>query len=314
MKINFPALFQTPLHTYKFFFIFGNDPLVFERAISFIQKKFISSLEVKTETDFLRGSISQPSLFNDSSRASLIFVPHVTDKVISQVNSLHDGIFIFTSEKARSTSKLVTYFKESRQGLAIAAYASPLISLEFEMMVEELNLPESFKNQLFTTYQNDYRGLLSTLQKIKLFGSLSEEYWEAFLTPQLFSEDFSSLSAPFLLRDLSRATETLSFLSSSDLISFLRTLIRSFLTLLDLLPYQNNPSSLPWQKITPPVFFKDQPLFQSALLQWKVGEVPSFLETLLYLEHRIKIGGFSLPQVTQALLKQMERTEKKCFT
>ena len=134
-----------------------------------MQKTFSCPLEVKTETDLLRSSASQASLFNEGPGASLTLVSQVTDKVI---NHLSEGIFIFTSTKARATSKLVTHFTSAPRSLAIAAYASPLTTPEFESMIGGMILDDTFKGELLKAYQNDYIGLLGELQKIKLFGEV----------------------------------------------------------------------------------------------------------------------------------------------
>lgn len=308
-KINFPALFQTPLHKFKHFFIFGNDTTVFERSVSFVQKTLSLPLHVKGESDLLTSSTSQLSLFKEESGSPMTLVPNVTDKVIHHLDHLPEGIFIFTSEKARATSKLVTHFTHSPQSLAIAAYASPLTTSEFEFIVGEINLPESFQGLLFKTYQNDYMGLLCALQKIKLFGEVSEAHYSSFLESQASVEDFTPLRDAFLLKNAKKTAEVFSDLTSADLIAFLRTLTRSFLILFELIPYKNSPKTIPWQKVTPPIFFKDYPLFESALSRWKGEEIQSVLETLLFLEHKVKYAAFMLPQVTQSLLKKIVSRE-----
>ncbi len=308
-KINFPSLFQTPLHKFNHFFIFGNDTAVFERAISFIQKKVSSPLAIKTEADLLNSSSSSLSLFKEDSESSLTLVPNVTDKLLPRLEHLQEGIFIFTSEKARAASKLVTHFTTTPQSLAIGAYASPITTSEFEFIAGETHLPDSFKGALFKTYQNDYMGLLCALQKIKLFGEVPEAHYTSFLEGQSSLNDVTPLRNAFLLRDLNKTTEFFSLLTSSDLIIFLRGLTRSFLTLFDLLPYKNAPKTIPWQKLTPPIFFKDVPLFESALLRWKKEEIQSLLETFLFLEHKVKYAAFTLPQVSQTLLAKIVSRE-----
>lgn len=303
MKINFPSLFQTSLEKYTYFFIFGNDGSVFERALLFLQKKFSSSLRIKTEADLLNSSFSQVSLFEEASQPFLTFVPHVTDKIITHIDSLQGGHFIFTSEKARAHSKLVTYFSTAPQSLAIAAYASPLLPVEFDFLTQGMALSEVFKKQLFKAYQNDYSGLLSALQKIKLFQDVPESYYELFLKESLSSEDMISFRNSFLLKNLKKAIEAVSCLSSSTLISHLRALTGAFLTLFELSSYRDSSRPLVWQKITSPVFFKDQPLFESALSRWKAEEIRSFLEVLLSLEYHVKQSAWTLPQVSQSLLK-----------
>jgi len=308
-KINFPSLFQTPLNKFNHFFIFGNDAAVFERAISFLQKQFSLPLHIKGETELLNSSSSQLSLFKEDPALSLTLVPHITDKIIHHLDQFREGVFIFTSEKARATSKLVTHFTSASQSLAIAAYASPLTTSEFEFMVGEINLPESFKRFLLKTYQDDYMGLLSSLQKIKLFGEVPEAHYGSFLEDQSSLEGFTPLREAIFLREPKKITEFFSLLTSADLIIFLRGLSRSFLTLFELIPYKNAQQKIPWQQVTPPVFFKDYPLFESALLRWKGEEIQSFLETLLVLEHKIKYASLTLPQVSQSLLTKIVSRE-----
>src|SRR3990167_8731244 len=96
-KINFSSLFQTSLHPYKYFFIFGNEPSLFERTLFFLQKKMGASLEVKTEADLLGPFSSQLSIFGDADRLPLIYVPHVTDKILTFLTTSPTGHFIFSS-------------------------------------------------------------------------------------------------------------------------------------------------------------------------------------------------------------------------
>ncbi|MBS0271354.1 MAG: hypothetical protein JSR85_01755 [Proteobacteria bacterium] len=303
MKINFPALFKTPLHKYTFFFIFGNDETVFERTISFIQKQFSSRFEIRTEDDLATNAPKAPSLFDERTSSSLTFVPHVTDKLLKIVDQLKKGHFIFTSEKARSQSKLVTYFSQSSTSLAIAAYASPLTTSEFEFLVEEVNLPTSFKMLLFKAYQNDYMGLITTLEKIKLYGEVPADQFECFLEASLPSDELTPLIHGFLIRNVENTIRAFSSTNPSDLIPFLRTLSRSFQILFELMPFKRSPKSISWHGLSSPVFFKDQPLYETALSKWQPEEVLFFLETLLMLEREVKFSGFSLPQVQAELVQ-----------
>ncbi len=301
MKISFPSLFSAPIQKYRFFFLFGNEETVFERAISFLQKKLLSSLQIKAEVDLLNHTSLSPSLFEAEENPSLTLVPHVTDKLLHHVDQLTRGVFIFTSQKARAQSKLVTYFTESPVSLAIGAYATPLLPSEFEFLIGDLNLPAHFKSLLFKTFQNDYMGLLSTLEKVKLFKDIPENQYEAFLG-SFAPDDFMPLLQAFLLKDIKKGTEASSFITSTDIIPFLRSLTRAFQTLFELMPFKNSPKSIPWQKLTPPVFFKEQPLYEMALSRWNFMEIRNFLEGLLELERKVKLSASSLPHIHHELL------------
>jgi DNA polymerase III delta subunit len=301
MKINFSSLFQTPVEKYNFFFIYGNDKIVFERAISFLQKRFSCPLTLKTEEDLLKKTSSQPSLFDDKGASSLTLVSPITDKSLKCLDDLKDGVYIFTSEKARAQSKLVSYFSDSRTSLAIAAYASPITTSEFEFLAQGMDMPASFKGLLFKAYQNDYMGLLTTLEKIKLYGDVPEAEYASFLTASS-SDELTPLLHAFLLKDKKKAVETFSYVNASEAISFLRSLTRTFQTLFDLMPFQRTPKSIVWMKLSPPVFFKDQPLYEAALSRWQMGDVQRFLETLLNLERQVKFSAAPFSSVRQMLL------------
>ena len=303
MKINFPSLFQTPIHKYNVFFIFGNDLSVFERTISFLQKKRSLPLCFKTEEDLLTHSFSQPSLFTDQAESSLTLVSPVTDKCLNAIDQLKKGVFILTSEKARTQSKLVKYFTQSSTSLAIAAYACPLMTSEFEFLVGETNLPLSFKGLLFKAYQNDYMGLLTALEKIKLHGDVTEAHYTSFLDTPAFFDEFALLNHAFLSKDEVKITQALSCITPTNLIPFFRSLIRCFQTLFELMPFKRSPKTISWQSLTPPIFFKDQPFFEAALSRWHFEEVHSFLETLLTLEERVKFLAYAPPQIAQTLLQ-----------
>lgn len=302
MKINFPALFRTPLQKYNFFFIFGNDVSVFERALSFLKKQLACPVQLKTEEDVFTHMQMPLSLFEEQASPSLTFVPHVTDKLLKGIDGLKEGPFIFTSEKARAGSKLVTYFSQSPTSLAITAYASPLTTFEFEFLAEGLNLTASFKARLFKTYENDYKGLLTALEKIKLYGDVSPDQFDQFLSTSNSTDELVPLIHSCLLKNLEKATTSFSALGSADLIPLLRTLSRSFQILFELMPFKKSPKTILWQGLSVPVFFKDQPLYEAALAKWCTEDIHSFLETVLTLEQQVKFSTLPLSSFKQKLL------------
>lgn len=306
MKIDFSSLFNIHVKKYKFFFIFGNDITVFERALFFLQKKLSLIPQELSEAELITSDFSQPSLFDDHSKESLYLVPNVSEKILTKLGDLKKGIYICTSLKARAQSKLVTHFSQSTNALTIAAYASPITTSEFEFLVEEMMLPVSFKANLFKCYQNDYMGLLSTLDKIRLYGDITEAQKDFFLQPHTSSDELSPLIQAILLRDLKKATESSSLLLSTDLIPFFRTLMRSFLVLLDLMPFKEAPKNIPWYSLKSSVFFKDQPVYETALSRWKPHEIHYFLEKLLNLELNVKYRFFSYSSVIPILFLEVK--------
>lgn len=301
MKINFPTLFQTPIEKYQFFFIYGNDAEVFERTLSYIQKKLGTTLTHRSEEDIQKCPKAEMTLFEENS-SQLTFVPHVTDKVLECLEFLKGEIVVFSSEKARAHSKLVTFFSDSPVSLAIAAYAAPLSSSEFELLVEGTPLPLSFKANLFKAYQNDYRGLLSAVDKIRLYGELQEEDFPLFIEQALLSDDVTQVIHAFLLKNLKEALRSFSRINPTELIPLLRGLGRSFQTLYNLLVLKGASSSIPWMKVTPPVFFKEQPLYERALRVWKTKEIAQLFETLLILEKQVKFSNIGATLLQRRLL------------
>ncbi|MBX9786059.1 MAG: hypothetical protein K2Y08_01855 [Alphaproteobacteria bacterium] len=301
MKINFPALFQTPLQKYNQFLIYGNDEEVFERTLLFLQKKFAATFESKTEEELRTPPQLKLSLF-ENSLPSLTLISNVTDKIIPLLEHLKEGIYVFTSQKARAQSKLVTFFSGSATSLAIAAYTAPLSSSEFEFLTQELTLPVSFQTNLFKTYQNDWGGLLSTLDKIRLFGDLREEDYSLFLQSSSLHDESGLLTQAFLLKNIKEALLCFSMANKTELIPLLRTLSRSFQTLLNLLSIKATGKAIPWTTLTPPIFFKEQPLYEKALSRWKEKEVLHFLETLLKAEQDIKFSTLNFTALERRLL------------
>jgi hypothetical protein len=304
MKATFSSLFKAPLHQYKYFFIYGNDPVVFDRIILFLSKTISAPLDIKSEKELLESPSPQPSLFDDPQAKSLFLVSNVTDKILSHLDRLGEGTFIFTSEKARAKSKLVTHFSSCPHSLAVTAYASPITTSEFEFLAGDLKLPGAFSSLLFKTFQNDYMGLLATFEKIKLYGDVPEPAYGSFLESCGSSDDLQSLIHPFLLKNLKAASEGLGSINSADLIPTLRTFLRTFQTLYELMPYKNRPDAIQWQRFTPPIFFKDQPIYQAALSKWSREQVKSFLEAILTLEYKVKYEKLSLSHLSQELLER----------
>jgi DNA polymerase III delta subunit len=307
MKINFPALFQTPLHKYKVFLIFGNDTTVFERAQYFLQEKLSLIPKILAENELASTASFQSSLFESSEQCPLYLIPHASDKILSHLDSLRQGVYIFTSEKARAQSKLVLHFTKSSNTLAIAAYASPLTTSEFEFLIEGINLSPTLKSQLFKAYQNDYRGLLNALAQLRLYGNeVPDSYDDFFSNSSAPAEEFMLPVHGFLGRDLKKVTETTCLLTSADLIPFLRILARSFFTLLELMPFKGSSTPIAWHSLKAPVFFKDQPLFESALKRWDRDEISSFLRKILTLEYQIKYSGYATSQVLPSLFLELK--------
>lgn len=301
MKINFPSLFQTPLQKYKFFLIYGNDEEVFERTLFFLQRKLGANFVTKTEEELRNTSYQQISLFQEN-LSSLTLVPNVTDKLLPLLESLKEGFYVFTSQKARAQSKLVTFFSQSSTSLAIAAYAAPLSTSEFEFLTHEINLPVSFKGNLFKAYQSDCEGLLSALDKIRLYGDLQKEDYSHFLHPSPLHEESGQLIHAFLLKNVKEALAGFSKVNKTELIPLLRGLSRSFQTLLNLLSIKAAGKVISWTTLTPPIFFKEQPLYERALFLWKEKEVIRFLETLLSAEQDIKFSALSFTALERRLL------------
>lgn len=306
MKANFSALFKTDLKKYKFFFIYGNDVSVFDRIILFISKNTSFSFEIKSEKELLENSLTQLSLFEDIQNKSLHLVLNVSDKILNHMDQIGEGTFIFTSEKARAQSKLVTYFSSTPHALAIAAYASPITTSEFEFLVGDMNLPVSFKGQLFKAYQNDYMGLLAALEKIKLYGDVPEPMYNLFLESYVTEDDLQPLIHTFLLKNIKKVPDVLFTIGSTDIITVLRSLLRSFQILYELMPFKTRPDSIVWQRLPSPVFFKDQPIYQSALSRWSLKQVQTFVDSLLKLECKVKYEGISLSQVRQELINRLD--------
>ena len=302
MKINFPTLFQTPLETYRFFFIFGNDLEIFERSISFLTKTLKKKLKEGDEKNIDSLSLAQPSLFEATNESPLFYIPNVSDKILKSIDSLKEGHFIFTSQKARAKSKLVTHFTNSRESLAIAAYAAPISTSEFAFLAQGMDIPESFKPLLLKAYQNDYMGFLSVLEKICLYGDVSEDKYESFLTASSNGDDMKPLLEGLLLRNKEKTVSVLSLLTPTEMISFLRTLSRSFQILLELKEQIKTNHTPNWFKLTTPVFFKDQSTYESALKLWTPQALLSGLKTLLNLENKIKYEGISAAIVKETLL------------
>ena len=302
MKINFSSLFVTPLDKYRFFFIFGNDSSIFSRATLYIEQKLSASITTKSEGHILETTQTPPSLFSDhASSKKIILVPNVTDKIIKKIESMNDGIYIFSSDKARAKSKLVTYFSQNPHSLAISFYDSPISTSEFEFLVHGRNIPDEMKGLLLKAYQNDYMGLCSALNKIQLFGEISEDQYEQFLSPSDTNIDNTSIIHGFLLKDIKMVSSNLFLYNPANIILLLRSMSRSFQSLYALLPYKNQPSMISWNRISPAVFFKEQNMYVEALKRWNAKEIQNILNELLTLEYQFKFSTVPLSKVYQSL-------------
>lgn len=305
MKIAFPALFQAPLERYTSYLIYGNDPSVMERALTFIQKRLALPQKVRTEAELLKAPLEAPSLFEDTPQRQLILVPHVTDKLLQHIEGLSQDVFVFMSEKARSQSKLVTYFGQAPHMLAISAYATPLLAPEFKALTEDLPFSAAFKQEMFKAYHQDYGALLNAIELLKLLGEGEEEVARGLLTASSLSQETHSLLEAVLCRDPQKLAVLLPGIPSGDFILVLRLFMRSFLTLLEIIPYKGNPQAIQWRALSSPIFFKDQPFFERALSRWPTKDILAFMDHLLALERRVKFTQLPPSHFSRDLLSQM---------
>ena len=178
---------------------------------------------------------------------------------------------------------------------------------ELNTFAEGLSLSTEFKKDLFKTYQNDYAGLINIIETLKLIGEDAEKYASFILDNSPLPEGANTLLEGILSRDVKKLSTALSELSVTDFIPTVRLLTRSFLTLLELMPFKRSPQMIQWRALSTPPFFKDQPRFEAALVRWDSKDILAFLETLLSLEKATKQGSLTSPQFSQTLLSLVIR-------
>lgn len=282
MKINFDKLFSTNLDSTRIFLVFGNDPSVIQRALLYI-KGLRTSVHEITENEFIDlPPVATPSLFEDLNRNTK-FIMGATDKSLKKLKTISGTeTYIFTSQTLRTTSSFVKYVQSLPGGLAIGCYEAPLLRPELNFYLKEFNLLQDQLNTIYKTFSNqpDEFYNFTKLLALSYDPSNADTINQLLKTKGLPDSDNHTL---LFINNVKKLIAQELPLPNEQYITTLRSVLRGLLTLYELkaINYQK-------EKLSKPLFFKDQAHYLAAARKDSLKTIMSRCEKLLQTEKAIK--------------------------
>lgn len=282
MKINFDKLFSTSLESTRIFLVFGNDSSVIQRALFYLKNTKTSVLEI-TEKQFIDlPALGTPSLFEDLSQSTRL-ITGATDKSLKKIKTLSGTeSYIFTSQTLRTTSSFVKFVQSLPEGLAIGCYESPLLRPELNFYLKEFNLLPDQLNAIYKAFANqpDEFYNFSKLLALSYDSSNTDIISQLIKTKEQPDSDNHTL---LFINNVKRLIAQEFPLPKEQYITTLRSVLRGLVTLYELkaVNYQKD-------KLSKPLFFKDQAHYLAAARKDSLKTIKSRYEKLLQTEKSIK--------------------------
>ena len=244
------------------------------------------------------GEVKNVSLFT---KKKIIFVNQISEKIFAEIESLlnskEDVKIILIGDLLDKRSKLRNLFEKGKDMAVIPCYNDNDITLR-KLIQNELrefkNLNSNTINMILSYSNLNRKTILNNLEKIKLFYDnkvLSEENLETLLNSDR-NEMFENIRDAALDGDKIRLNKLLANFAFSKEDSFLYINIINYrlIKLLDIHKQNtnNNDFSVTINKMRPPIFWKDKPIFLKLLKKWDKQSVIDALKHLGQTEEKIK--------------------------
>ena len=234
--------------------------------------------------------VKNVSLF---SQEKLIFVNQVNDKILSSIENLLESKenikIVLIGDLLDKKSKLRNLFEKESYTATIPCYNDNDITLrkliQFDLK-DFKNLNSNTINMILTYSNMNRKYIINNLEKIKTFYDkkiLSEESLETLLNSDR-NELFENIRDAALNGDQKRLNELFGSFSFSNEDTFLYLNMINFrlVKLLDIHKHNelNNNFELTINKMKPPIFWKDKPVYLKLLKKW---DKQSILDALIYM-------------------------------
>jgi DNA polymerase III delta subunit len=246
-------------------------------------------------------SFFQSDLFSEKGASSIVVLEEVSDKNAKRYHSFLDsgikGSLILTSLKMRAASSLVQEAQKSPGQWAVACYplGLPEKGLIIQKKAHTLGIRFSKEALQMISIAIDLEDLSATLEKLSLWGDseVCSETLESCLGQGnfLFEGDLAYIlsgrqEVPFQKWMAQAKTE--------DVLQGLRQAGRHFMNLLCVQSglHSQRPLDESLAELSPPIFFKQLPLFKAHLRQWSLAQLLVSLSLLARAELLLKKRPF----------------------
>ncbi len=248
--------------------------------------------------DVILNEVKNISLFMQE---KLIIVNQVNEKLLTEIeyllNSKEDVKIIFIGDLLDKKSKLRNLFEKDSNLAIIPCYNDNDITLR-KVVQSELkefkNLNSNTINMILSYSNFNRKTILNNLEKIKLFYDnevLSEDSLEILLNSDR-NEMFENIRDAALSGDKTKLNDLFNnfTFSNEDSFLYLNMINYRLIKLLDIHKQNanNNDLNVTLNKMRPPIFWKDKPVFLKLLKKWDKQSVIDALRYVGRTEEKIK--------------------------
>ncbi len=239
------------------------------------------------------------SLFSDK---KIFFIDQVNDKILESVEEIetridNQKIFLFSGLLDKK-SKLRNHFEKSNSLALVACYSDNEMTLK-KIISEKLKgftgLNSQNLNMILNNCSLDRSKLDNELDKIIAFfknKNIREEALETLLNAKE-NDNFNILKDQALVGSKNKTNKLLSetLLEPEQNIFYLNIINQRLTKLLEIIKMQNTLTiDEAINKIKPPIFWKDKPIFADQAKKWNKNKIEKMLNKTYELELKIKSG------------------------
>ena len=290
---------------YKFILIYGENiglkEALKKNIVNANNKAEIINIyqeDIAKNKDVILNEVKNVSLFTEE---KIIVINQVNEKIISDIEDLKDSKenikIILIAELLDKKSKLRSLFEKTSNLAAIPCYNDTEITLRKLIQIELKNFKNLNPNtiNMILNYSNlNRKTILNNIEKIKSYYEkriLSEDTLEILLNADR-NEIFENIRDAALNGDKVKLNNLLGnfTFANEDTYLYLNMINYRLIKLLDILKLNEDNQSieLTINKMRPPIFWKDKPIFLKLLKKWDKQGIIEALEYLGEVEKKMK--------------------------
>lgn len=327
MKVEALSVLKGQVPAAKKFIVVGTDEAYVSYCTSVLKSQMGTGFSVKTlpqqvvlETPHEVFS-TQLDLFSDSASKALVVVLGATDKILPVLKTHTDSgdPLILAGESYAQTKKLQKLFADTPDHVLVSAFLNGPqdYSLFLDRLSEDCNLSLSkeAREKLIHLMREGLIDVIQEMEKLALYGGghVTLEDVENSCAPHDEGQ-IAELAEALCLKSFDKTIQNYDRLKKggAEDIFILRALTNHFSKFLDLKGFveQGMPLSRAFMMTAPPIFQKQQPLYQKTFERWSEGDIRKLLGHLQAGEVRIKrahpAGGENLWHTLHNIVKEVD--------
>lgn len=282
-------------------------------ATASLNKIKLQYKEVCANPSILIEELMSMSFFGNKKIVIIENVEGILPKALQEIlEDNKDNIIVFKAQELPSSSNIRKFFETKKNMAALPCYIDSSIAIKQLILkfLKEHNLEledPSVIDEISEMLKGDRKAIESEMKKIALYYNNqnkerirvpSKELFSILSTDYLLLE-YDSLLNSIIANDSAKFQQLISQMLSSgeNIITILRNISSFFIKLLKaktIIEKRNLPIDTALKAVTPPVFFKQVPIFKKALNKYSIPSILRILNQLTEIEKNCKT--VSVPQ------------------